>query len=368
MSRRLPSKKFKLPIASTNSMSTSKRLLFGFGCIILLGVSGLGTAAVLRLLNPVPEPVATNNSSSTIPAPHSSLSDAPASSTPLQIDPKKNYGNKYADGNLPVGDGKYVTNAAKKGYVYACSPYTQSFTANTTPSTTRGPWFADNNSRYKITEKEKVQGSVTSRGVFSSAVSGASRSITTNNLPLAHTTGTFPITTGDPAHAYVDNPNKIITKSYAYALPAKPTYGTPQCVSSKQVGVMLTGVALHNGFDNGGRDSGAWEIYDECGGHPDSTGEYHYHALSTCISENNARTVVGFALDGFPITGPQIAPDNILTSDDLDECHGITSPITLDGKTVTTYHYVLTQDFPYSVSCFRGKPITPPSQLTDTTS
>jgi hypothetical protein len=26
----------------------------------------------------------------------------------------------------------------------------------------------------------------------------------------------------------------------------------------------------------------------------------------------------------------------------------------LDGKTQSSYHYVLTQDFPYSVGCFRG--------------
>jgi hypothetical protein len=46
-----------------------------------------------------------------------------------------------------------------------------------------------------------------------------------------------------------------------------------------------------------------------------------------------------------------------LTTDDLDECHGITSEITLDGKKTTIYHYVMTMDFPYSVSCFRGKPV-----------
>jgi len=52
---------------------------------------------------------------------------------------------------------------------------------------------------------------------------------------------------------------------------------------------------------------------------------------------------------------------SILTTDDLDECHGITSQILLDGKLTTSYHYVMTQDFPYSVSCFRGKAIAPPS-------
>jgi hypothetical protein len=125
---------------------------------------------------------------------------------------------------------------------------------------------------------------------------------------------------------------------------------------------MLTGVALFNGFDAGGRDAGAWEIQDSCDGHPQSDGIYHYHTLSSCIKDTSVHTVIGYALDGFPITGPQVAPGNILTTADLDECHGITSQITLNGKTITTYHYVMTQDFPYSVSCYRGTPIQPPGQ------
>ena len=71
-------------------------------------------------------------------------------------------------------------------------------------------------------------------------------------------------------------------------------------------------------------------------------------------------TVIGWALDGFPITGPKVGADNLLTTADLDECHGITSTITVDGKAVTMYHYVMTQDFPYSVSCFRGTASPPP--------
>lgn len=63
-----------------------------------------------------------------------------------------------------------------------------------------------------------------------------------------------------------------------------------------------------------------------------------------------------------PITGPKVGDDNILTTSDLDDCHGITSPITLDGKQVETYHYVMTQDFPYSGSCFRARASQPPGR------
>ena len=93
--------------------------------------------------------------------------------------------------------------------------------------------------------------------------------------------------------------------------------------------------------------------------------EYHYHTLSSCIDDTSVSTVIGYALDGFPITGPKVGAQSILTTADLDECHGITSTVTLDGKSVTTYHYVMTQDFPYSVSCFRSTPILarPPSMV-----
>ena len=32
--------------------------------------------------------------------------------------------------------------------------------------------------------------------------------------------------------------------------------------------MMITGVALFDAFDAGGRDAGAWEVQDGCNGHP----------------------------------------------------------------------------------------------------
>src|SRR5262249_29387695 len=84
--------------------------------------------------------------------------------------------------------------------------------------------------------------------------------------------------------------------------------------------------------------------------------------LSSCIQDTSVNTVIGFALDGFPITGPKVGDGNILTTSDRDECHGVTSTITLDGKQVETHHYVMSQDFPYSASCFRAQATRPPGQ------
>jgi hypothetical protein len=277
----------------------------------------------------------------------------------LVLDTKKKYGNKYADNILPVGDGRYSTDKATKGFIYTCSDYAKNLAANQGGAGTRGPWFTNNNTSYDISKKAHVQGSIMWQAAFTNKVSGSTRTITTNDLP-SHPTGIFPIATNDPAYAFDTNPGAIAAQTLTYALSAKPAYGSPSCMGG-EVGVMLTGIALFNGFDAGGRDAGAWEVQDTCDGHPQKEGEYHYHTLSSCIKDTSVQTVIGYALDGFPITGPKVAVNSILTTDDLDECHGITSQILVDKKLVTSYHYVMTQDFPYSVSCFRGKAIAPPT-------
>lgn len=275
----------------------------------------------------------------------------------LQLDSSKNYGDKYKNGILPVGDNQVVTNAAKQGSVYMCN-------ANFVPSNqagaqSRGPWFIGT-TQWDINKKYAVRGSVRWTQSLSVTISGDKRVVVTNNLP-DHVTGTFPVASSDPAYSYDRNPNSIKAQSLTYNLTANPTYGSPQCMGG-EVGVMLTGVAIFNAFDAGGRDAGAWEIQDGCQGHPQSSGIYHYHTLSSCIKDVAVSTVLGFALDGFPITGPKVGENNYLTTSDLDECHGLVSDIMLDGKKTKMYHYVMTQDFPYSVSCFRATAIQPPGQ------
>ncbi len=278
--------------------------------------------------------------------------------TGLQLDPKKSYGNKYANGVLPVGDKKYQSSGPKQGYIYTCSQYAHNLSADQGGAGTRGPWFSSDGTTYNVNKKLHVSGSVSRQPAFTNTLESGSRIIFTNSLPN-HVTGVFPIAASDPAYAYDRNPNSVKAQSMLYKLPDNPTYDVPSCMGG-QAGIMLSGVALFNGFDAGGRDAGAWEIQDSCGGHPEKTGLYHYHTFSSCLQNVSVTQIVGYALDGFPITGPQVGSTNYLTTADLDECHGLTSQIVKDGKLVTSYHYVMTQDFPYSVSCFRGKAIQPP--------
>lgn len=275
----------------------------------------------------------------------------------LQLDTAKQYGDKYASGVLPVGDNQYTTSAAEKGRVYLCN-------ANFVPASqagaqTRGPWFIGT-TQWNIAKKAAVRGSVKWQQNISNKIENDKRVVTTNDLP-DHITGVYPVAASDPAYLYDRNPNTIKSQSLTYNLAAAPAYGEPRCMGG-EVGVMLTGVALFNGFDAGGRDAGAWEVQDACQGHPQGSGIYHYHTLSSCIKDVSVSAVIGFALDGFPITGPKVGDKNYLTTGDLDECHGIMSEIMLDGKKTITYHYVMTQDFPYSASCFRAPAIQSPGQ------
>jgi hypothetical protein len=284
---------------------------------------------------------------------------AGTSSHHLTLDTSHDYGNKYSDGILPVGDGKYRTTGAKKGYVYACSQYASSLSAGNGGADTRGPWFTNNDTEYDVNEKVYVSGDVSwPNATHSIKTSGKKRIITTNDLPTTHMTGTFPVSSSDAAYQYDRNPNSISAQSIALSLTKSPTYGSPRCMGG-QVGVMTTGVMLFNAFDAEGRDAGAWETQDHCDAHPERSGMYHYHTLSQCITKLSVHHVIGWALDGFPITGPYVhGSSNQLTTSNLDACHGITSKVKINGKSVTTYHYVMTQDFPYSVSCFRAKPLT----------
>ncbi len=258
---------------------------------------------------------------------------------------------------VPLGDNKYSTSGAKKGTVYLCSTPGQ----NAAGAFAVGSWISG--STWTPSAKVSVAGDVAwSSAVFSASVSGGSRILQGNGLPTTHHTGTFPIASTDPAYLYDRNPNSIKSQTINRSVSVAPTYSdTPGCLTGGAIGTMLDGVSLFNAFDAVGHDAVANEIQDSCGGHPQQEGMYHYHGASACITDNGITQVEGYAQDGFPITGSKVAEGKYLISEDLDECHGITSAVMVDGKSVNTYHYVMTQDFPYSISCFRGKTTQPQS-------
>ena len=125
-------------------------------------------------------------------------------------------------------------------------------------------------------------------------------------------------------------------------------------------------------------------IVDFCNGHTGPQGDYHYHALvQECLAqaalEGVPSPIIGFALDGFPIYGPNGCLDaactqvatfssswettgdpSVLAWDNhtftpnsdptkLDQCNGRIGP---DGS----YAYYATANFPYTIGCYHGVP------------
>lgn len=232
-----------------------------------------------------------------------------------------------------------------------------------------GPWM--HGSSWMPSEKVHVQGTVSwPSATYDTHVSAGTRTIASNDLPTDHTTGTFPIAASDPAAQYDRNGSTIQAEQYSFSLPATPSAASsPGCIYG-EVGIMDDGVLLFDGFDALYRDALAHELQDSYDGHPNDMG-YHDHGFISEIKNVAVSQVVGFAFDGYPITGPLLQSGKYLTTGDLDECHGMTSSVLLDGKLTSTYHYVLTQDFPYSVSCFHAKSYepkpTPPTGPTGST-
>lgn len=254
---------------------------------------------------------------------------------------------------IPLGDGK-VSSSPQVGYVYSCQ---QNFNQNAPGASGTGSWI--HGTTWSLPEKLSVQGTVVwPNATYTSTVSGDTRSVISNSLPVDSHTGTFPIASNDPAYQVDRNPNTISAQSVSLSLPSNPSIASaPTCVGMGLIGVAVNGVAIFNALDAGGRDAVAHEVQDTCAGHPQQEGEYHYHGPSSCMPhQTDKNTLVGYALDGFGIYSNIDANGKSLTNSDLDECHGITSSIIWDGKEVSMYHYVLTNEYPYTIGCFKGTP------------
>lgn len=252
---------------------------------------------------------------------------------------------------IPLGDDKYGT-SPKVGYIYSCLS-----NLNGPGAFKDGPWIhADEGYWSKAAKNITVDGDVKwSNATFKINKKSQTRELVGNGLPLNHGTGIFPVQTTDDAFSYDRNPNSIQAQNVLLSIPLNPSpAGNPTCLPMGEIGYSVNGVAIYNALDAGGRDAAAHEIQDNCNGHPERTGEYHYHDFSECISQEKSDepVLIGYAMDGFGIYKYPTNPVN----KDLDVCHGKTGKITWDGKTLDMYHYVVTTEYPYTVGCFKAQP------------
>ncbi len=184
---------------------------------------------------------------------------------------------------------------------------------------------------------------------------GDELSVRSNGLPVQEPTGIFPISPGDPAYYYDTNPNHIAEHNLSFEIPADPVRAAePGCLPMGMIGFTTTGVAIYSAIDDAGRDAAAHEIQDLCNGHPQGKGQYHYHSSSPCLPGADSNTVVGWALDGYPILGMRDASGHLFTNAGLDACHGRAEQVTVNGRTYD-YAYRLTREYPYTLGCFTGQ-------------
>jgi hypothetical protein len=258
---------------------------------------------------------------------------------------------------LPLGTAKVSTSTTKVGGLFACD----SGNPNGGGAHALGPWINEDAGTWDLSKKVSVLGEVSwPMATYSEKINKTTREITSNGLPVDEITGTFPIASDDPAYSYDRNPNKIGSSEVSVSLPLFPAMADePSCLGKGRVGILKNGVSLFASLDERNRDAVAYETQDKCDGHPQQTSVYHYHDVPSCIrdSATGSSTVVGFAHDGFPIVVERDASGNLPTNADLDQCHGRTSRITLDGQIVNMYHYSATYEFPYFMGCFVGTPI-----------
>ncbi|XP_011680344.2 uncharacterized protein LOC105445904 [Strongylocentrotus purpuratus] len=167
--------------------------------------------------------------------------------------------------------------------------------------------------------------------------------VTSNGVP-DHTAGLFAIRKDAVG---------ILVQDFEFFIPKNPTSSNAKYeLPMGPVGLALNGVALFNPYSNEGTDAVVTEAatFDECDGHPTPMGIYHYHSSPFCVfsdRDNVPSTIIGVALDGFPIYGPNDENGNELYTADLDVCHGRY----VDGN----YRYHITEDFPYILGCFHGE-------------
>lgn len=151
-------------------------------------------------------------------------------------------------------------------------------------------------------------------------------------------------------NTFKKNPNTISSQSLTFKLPINPAESSTHAATPLgPIGIALNGVALFNQYAGPNNQALTSEIasFDKYYGHPQATGQYHYHVeplyLTTVKSTKSG--LLGFLLDGFPVYGPTEESGKAVTNSDLDVYHGH-SHVTVDFPK-GIYHYHFTTDAPY---------------------
>ena len=156
-----------------------------------------------------------------------------------------------------------------------------------------------------------------------------------------------------PHAGMVVNPNTIAEQSFVFSIPLNPTETSGiTSTSLGPMGISVNGVPLFNQFAGPNQPlENEIATFDRYHGHPQQSGQYHYH-IEPVFFSNDDNSLVGFLLDGFPVYGRKDMNGSYPA--DLDDANGHIG-ITLDYPN-GIYHYHITEDEPYISGGFRGTP------------
>lgn len=132
-----------------------------------------------------------------------------------------------------------------------------------------------------------------------------------------------------------------------FRLPKNPMEdGQHQATPMGPIGVSLNGVPFYNQYAAGGAPlTGEINSFDHYNGHPQNTGQYHYHIEPLHLTASYGKdALIGFLNDGFPVYGPE-ENGRVVTNDDLDDYHGHFGPTAEYPEGI--YHYHITGEDPY---------------------
>ncbi|MEO6489918.1 MAG: YHYH protein [Ferruginibacter sp.] len=147
--------------------------------------------------------------------------------------------------------------------------------------------------------------------------------------------------------AFTINPNRIASQNLTFKIPVNPSVSiTHEVTPLGPIGISINGVPLYNQYAGPSQPlTNEINSFDQYNGHPQMTGQYHYHVEPLYITSLKGKDgLIGFLLDGFPVYGPT-ENASTLTSANLDEYHGHTT-VTADFP-AGIYHYHITADAPY---------------------
>ncbi len=143
--------------------------------------------------------------------------------------------------------------------------------------------------------------------------------------------------------SFNQNPNRISSQNISISVPLNPSEASPkQATFLGPIGIAVNGVVFYNQYAGPNNQPLTNEInsFDQFLGHPQNTGQYHYHMEPTYLtSQLGADAFLGVLADGFPVYGP-LENGETITNTDLDAYHGHAHAT--DDFPSGIYHYHVT--------------------------